>query len=278
MSIPDQEQINHWLAVAREGIQTTWDAYRNGYYKKKNIPIQSVYTGVAHDHASLARAKFLNGDPLNEVRAEFANAARHVLKSFTMAYDPTDPDYVGNRPPPPEFLGAAYGYVDWSAVSEVTFIEGVGYALMAADFDLARTLAQWLRDPGDGNLADIEINRYAHALASTLRDDIDGAKRLMTLQALGYEKKPVKGSGYRANYFTVSTALTGVLDDNEELFNQGLLAQLNFYQPYTRGEEKNTTREFICDFAVALANLGLHRGLKVTVEYDTLPKRLLITT
>ena len=52
--------------------------------------------------------------------------------------------------------------------------------------------------------------------------------------------------------------------------------QLEFYQGDAQGELKDTDEEFICDYAVALANLGLHHGLAVTVEHDTLPPGLLI--
>ena len=264
MNTPEQEQIDYWCQTAKERIERKWSLYNEGFYEREQIPVQGHYTGLGSWHAVLARAKFLNGDPLDEVRAEFANAARHVLKSFKMAYDPSDPDYLGNK-------------ADWIEVGETIAIDGMNYALMAANFDLARTLAEWFRDPGNGDLAAIEINRYVHALASTLRDEIDEAKRLMAEQAFDYTKNPVKGPGYRTNFFTVSTALIGILDHNDELFNQGLLAQLNDYQPYAQGEMKNTDEEFICDYAVALANLGLHHGLQVTVEYDTLPKGLLIS-
>lgn len=276
MNFPDQEQIDHWLSNAKYQIDRKWKLYNEGYHKRKNISVQGMYTSLGMMHATLARAKFLNGDSLDEVRAEFSDAARHVLKCFTMAYDPNDPDYVGNKEPPPECLGSAYGYVSWSKVDEITFTEGASYALMAADFDLARTLAQWFRRRPDGRQKSIEVNQYAHALAATLKDDIDEAKRLMTLQALGYTKKPAKGTGARANFFTLSTALIGILDRDDELFNQGLLTQLQFYQHEAQGEAKNTTYEFVCDDAVGLANLGLHHGLTVTVEYDTLPKGLLI--
>ena len=50
---------------------------------------------------------------------------------------------------------------------------------------------------------------------------------------------------------------------------------VNFYQKVALGEHRNTPYEFICDHAVALANLGLHHGLSVNVEHDTLPKGLL---
>jgi len=54
--------------------------------------------------------------------------------------------------------------------------------------------------------------------------------------------------------------------------------QLDFYQGDAQGELKDTDEEFICDYAVALANLGLHYGLAVIVEHATLPKGLMAQT
>ena len=116
--------------------------------------------GLAAWYASLARARFLNDDPVEDVRAEFATASRHIIKSFTMAYDETDPDFQGVK-------------VDWSEVIESIAIDGFNYALMAADFNLAAELGKWFRDPGDGDLMDSEVNQYAHGLAQTVTNSTD---------------------------------------------------------------------------------------------------------
>ncbi|BBA37464.1 uncharacterized protein sS8_5547 [Methylocaldum marinum] len=260
---PEQQQIDHWLKVARDGLTQTEEDFKSGFYEAENISIESVHTGTAMLYASLARAKFLNGDPIAEVRAEFANAARHILKSFRMAYDETDPDYQGEK-------------ADWTEVSELMAIDGFNFALMAADFDLAAELAGWFRDRPDGVRMDIEVNRYAHALKSVVLDDLPQARGLLSAQIDAYAAKPSKRNDYRKNYFTLSTALSGIADTNEARFNEGLAAQLKIYQSYARGEARNTDEEFICDHAVALANLGLRRGLAVTAEHPTLPRGLLI--
>ena len=72
------------------------------------------------------------------------------------------------------------------------------------------------------------------------------------------------------------TTLFGILEQDQGLFNEGLQMQLKFYENLAHGEEKNTPKEFLCDNAIALANLGIHHELRVTVEHDTLPKGLLI--
>ncbi len=290
MMPPEQEQSDHWIKVSKEDMDETWEAQRNGFYRQHNIPLQSVYTGISLSHASLARAKFLNGDPIEEVRAEFAQAARCILKSFRMAYDPADPDYVGDRWPPPnpqytgkpgsvveaKWLDPGYGEVSWANVGEVWFIEGIDYALMAADFALAKELAGWFRDPPDGVLMDKEVNDYAHDLKLCVLEAWDEALARLEAHAEYYRAFPPTRNDYRRNYCTLTTALHGIAARDAARFNEGLRMQLDFYAHEANGEYRNTDQEFICDDAVALANLGLHRGLPVTVEDDRLPRRLLI--
>ena len=263
MNKPEPEQIEHWLKNSRYQINRSWKLNREGFHAKNDVSLQTVYVGVALDHAALARAKFLNGDPIDEVRTQFTNAARCILKSFTMAYDESDPDYQGEK-------------ADWVEVGETIAIDGFNFALMAADFGLAKELASWYRDRPDGRKMDPEVNHYAHDVKRVLRDGRMKAWNRLKTQFEAYMAKPPKRNDFRKNYYTLTTALFGIVDSNEERFNQGLLMQLEFYQGYAQGEAKNTTEEFICDHAVALANLGIHYGLNVTVEFDTLPKGLLM--
>lgn len=93
----------------------------------------------------------------------------------------------------------------------------------------------------------------------------------MKTQRDAYLGKPSKRDDYRKNYYTLGIALLGIVNQDGALFNKDLQMQLDFYQ----GELKDTDEEFICDYAVALANLGLHYGLAVTVEHATLPKGLM---
>jgi hypothetical protein len=266
MSKPDQEQIEHWLKVGRDGIEQTRQDLDEGYYEKKSIPLQSVYTGLAMDHASIGRSAFLNGDPVEVARGSLAKAAKCVLKSFTMAYDTSDPEYQDWR-------------TDWSEVKETIFIRGMSYALMSCDFELAKELATWFQERGDGTKMDPPINRYVWALKYAVLDQREKAWSDYLKPSMDdYAKKPAKGSNWRSNYFTLSTALAGILLKDAELFNQGLDMQLQFYSRDTKGEAKDTPKEFICDNAVALANLGIHSGLKVTVQNELLPRGLLINT
>ena len=291
MNRPEQQQIDHWLKSSQYQIDRAWRLNSEGFHKKNNVPLQSVYTNVALDHASLARAKFLNGDPIEEVRAEFAKASQCILKSFKMAYDEFDPDFIGDMRPPenPHYTGnkgsgvtarwqsPVYGQVSWADVSETDAIEGINYALLSGDFDLSCEMASWFQDRPDGYKMDWEVNRYAHILANIVKGSKEEALRLLHDQMKEYEKKPAK-KGYRYNYFTMSLAAEGIMKGCEKEFNEGLLAMVQFYDSYAQGEVKNTTSEFIYDHAAALANLGIKSGLRVTIEYGTLLEKLLITS
>jgi len=289
MITPDQESIDSWLEVAKKSITRKWELFNNGFYEENELPQQGLYNTLSGLHADLGRALFLNKSYIEEVRHVFTEATDHMLKNFKMAYDKTDPDYLGDKWPPKnpnytghkdseieaKWLNPEYGQVSWANVSETDAIEGMNYALMAANFKLAKDLALIYQDTPDGDKLSIQSNRYAHALASFLKGKRIDAWGILREQMKVYEKKPPKSAGAK-NYHSLITALFGIIDENEKQFNGGLALQLKLYESETKGELKDTDQEFICDDAVALANLGLHHGLAVTVEHDTLPKGLLI--
>lgn len=272
-SKPEQQQIDHWLKVARETIDRRWVNYDSGFYEKEDLPIQNLYTGLASDYADLARAQFLNGEPPSVFRTNFSKGVGYIIKNYKMAYDKSDPDYVGDQPAT-DSSGFGYGCVDWGNVVEDTLIEGIHYAFMGADFESAQELVGWFHDPAKEHLSK-EITRYGHALKHALRGEKDAAKDLLKQTLDEAEGKKIK-SPLKLNYLTLSMALYGILDDDEELFNEGLEMQLALHQSYAQGEAKDTDEEFVCDEAMALANYGLHCGLQVTIEHNLLPKGLLI--
>lgn len=259
---PDQDQIDHWKSVYSNGIDRRFQLMEQGFHIKKGIPFQDVYDGFAMDYSGLGRARFLNGDPLEEVRAGFHQAAQSTRRAFAIVYDSTDDLYQTDN-------------TKFSSVSERQFVEGVYYALMAADFDLAAELARWFQDRPNGKKMDPEVNDFAFALKHTLLGDSEKALALLRPRLDNYLKKPPKG-GYKRNYYTLTTALVGILEMDEALFNEGLTLQLHFHLGDARGEYKNMPQGYICDDAVALANLGIHHGLNVTVTDYRLPAGLLI--
>jgi len=213
-------------------------------------------------YASLARAKFLNSDPIEKVRAEFANAAQYVMKSFTMAYDPSDPDYLGEA-----------AVLEW--VSETIGIEGMNWALMSADFKLAAQMGSHYRTRPDGEMLSLRANRYANALALTLQERQKEALPLLLAQFEDYKKRPPKSPAAR-NYYSLMLALFGIVAKDREKFQQGVELQLKSYWPYAKSEGKDTDEEFICDNAVALTILAQRNLLWPKIAQAMLPGGLLL--
>ncbi len=275
MKKPDQETTSAWVEGVLKDLKRRSHLMKNGWHRQEDLSIQSAHSGTAMTYADLGRAKFLNGDPIAQVRAAFTKAAQHVIKSFTMAYDPTDPDYVGDKPSPYE-LRSGYGFVNWSAVSETGAIDGFNYALLGADFDTAIVLAQWYQDSKDGHKMDLDVNRYTYAYKYTLLGETSRAKPLVQLNVEDFMKKRPKHIGDK-NYFMLSQVLLAILNKDESVYNDALGQLLAFYKKSVIPAEDHwdTPEEFICDNAVALANLGIHYGLNVTVEHALLPKGLL---
>ena len=270
---PEQQQIDHWLKVASDTITQSIKDFQSNFYLVNDLPIQTFYAGTASSYADLACAQFLNGEEPAVFRANFSKATSHIIKSFKMAYDKNDPDYVGDKKET-DFSGFGYGCVSWFKVSEGVFIEGFHYALMAADFEQARELATLFRDRPDGRKLDKEINCYAHALKCAALAEKEQGKTLLK-QTIDEGKGKKTKSPLKLNYQTLSHALYGILDNDEALFNRGLELQLNLQEFYARGEAKDTSEEFICGNAVALANLAIAYKIPVTVEHNLLPKGML---
>ncbi|WP_250656895.1 Imm49 family immunity protein [Alkalimarinus coralli] len=277
MKKADQEDIDYWIEGDLKTIRQSEDDYKSGWYKEQDISLQSVYSGTAMDYAGLGRARFLNGESPERFRYEFSTAGKCMLKCFKMAYDVTDPDYVGDTSPPPKAPSAGYGQVNWAAVMETNAIDGFNYALMGADFETARALAYWYQDSKDGKKMDAVVNRYTYAYKHALLNELQKGQRLLEKTLQEYAEKPPKTGG-DMHYFTLSMTLYGILKRDEVVFNEGLALQLKFYKKsYIPAEDLwGTAEEFICDYAVALSNLALDAGLRVTVEHDLLPKGLLI--
>ena len=261
-NVPDQEQIDHWLANRRNAIARTAQDWANGYYAEKNISPQTVFAGDAMDYASLGRAQFLNGDSLEQVRDSYRKAGSAVLRSFKIIYDPTD-----------EYYDTQTRSLD--AVHEARFMEGAFYALIANDYSLATELATIFQTHPKGPFMDPEVCDFCFGLKYTLLTEDQQALSILKPRLEKYLKKPPKG-GYKRNYHTLTTALMGILKKEDGQFNEGLAMQLKFYKGQIPSEYKNMSYEFVCDDATALANLGLHRGLNLTLENDLIPPGLLI--
>ncbi len=267
---PDREDVEWWI---EHGLKEIAKEQKNVDAGERD---QAIYTSMYLDYMDLGRARYLHGvwfqslstrAAVKEARATFQKAAGCIEMSFRMAYDPTLPEYLGDK-------------ADWSCVMELDAIEGFNAAFMSTDFALARRFAPWPRRSPDDDPMDIEVCNYVDALQACLLNDSGTAAALLRGNLDKFKQRP-SSKGFRLNYHTLSMALLGIVEKNETRFNGGLAAQLEFYERFEIGlnsENDGTSQEFICDDAVALANLGLWAGLKLQTKHRLMPVDLLIST
>jgi hypothetical protein len=261
---PAKDEIAHWLKVDQYQIERTKRLRREGFYEKEKIPIQSYHSGLASWHADLGRSRFLNDEAIQNIRKEFSQAADYMIKVFRMAYDPDEPEYAGDG-------------VEWSHVVETTAIDGMNWALMSGSRDKAREMARWWQNRPEKKTKHEVTNRYTFALQHAILGGREQAEELMNISMLYYAGHPPKGHNFQHNYYTLSLTVQGIVTKDEKKFNEGLALQLKFYEGEALSEENyNVPEGYIDDDAVALANLGIFYGLKVTTTHMLLPPGLLI--
>lgn len=267
---PERGEVDWWIQHSLETIAK----------RQKKIDAgerdQAFYTTMYLSYMTLGRARYLHGvwfqsqstrAAVKEARAAFQKAAECIEMSFRMAYDPTLPEYVGDQ-------------ADWGRVTETRAISGFNAAFMASDFALARRFAPWPRRSPDDDPMDEEVCNYVDTLQAYLLNDPATATQLLHRNLDKFKQRP-SSKGFRLNYHTLSMTLLGIVEKNDVRFNGGLAAQLEFYERFETGvnsENEDTSEEFICDSAVALANLGLWAGLKLHTKHRLMPVDLLIST
>ncbi len=267
---PDRDETEWWIEISLKGIEK----------RRKRIEAgerdQAFYTSMHLDYMTLGRARYLHGvwfqslstrAAVKEARAAFQKAAECIEMSFRMAYDPALPEYLGDKS-------------DWCRVDEVYAISGFNAAFMASDFALARRFAPWPRRSPDDDPMDVEVCNYVDALQACLLNDPGTAAQLLRRNLDKFKQRP-SSKGWRLNYHTLSMTLLGIVEKNAVRFNGGLAAQLEFYERFEIGlnsENDGTSEEFICNDAVALANLGLWAGLKLHTKHRLMPTDLFINT
>jgi len=258
MSSLDSNTTNAWVEIARERI-----ALRQPLIDAQEAS-QATWEGWSEWKMFYGRALFLNSAPLAQVRDAFRDAAKGIERVFQMSYDPSSPHFLGNRADP-------------TTVTDTTAIEGLNSSLIAGDFELAQRLARLVpAEPSDPSTP-LELSCYTRGLQQLLLEKTSQAKSLLAKGLQKHKSGPPK-KGYSRNYYTLMLALSGIVDASDTKFNEGLRQQAEFYRTLARGENADTPEEHFCDHLVALGNLGLSHGRKVTETTPYLPPALLLST
>ena len=276
MKKPDQESINSWLDSAKESIDRDKKDFNNGWYEQENLPLQSYFVGMSHLYSDLGCARLLSEHPMADVCNAFSLSGKNMLQVFTMAYDPNDLLYVGDKPKREDQIGAGYGQVNWANVREIDAIDGLNWALMGKDFETARQLAFWYQDAPDGYKMEPVVNHYIYSYKYILLDRNDDAAALLKTTIEHYQAKPPKHIGHK-NYYYLSHIMQGIALGDSSQVNEALLQYLAFYKKSVIPAEDywDTPEEFICDRAVALVNLAIFKGIIITAKHDLMPQGLI---
>lgn len=153
----------------------------------------------------LARARYLNGDPTKVVRNELSAAARHIETLFCDAFP------LQNK-------------------TEVRALEGIMTALMVNDLDTARrisnTVHAGLSDAAAGEIPFEDRHHFLQALTHYLDGQRYEALESLQQSTRRYRTQCLSRMDTRTYYFTLHTALRGIVEGDANAFNTGLAAHL----------------------------------------------------
>lgn len=251
---PTPREIADWAREAQHDISLI-----------QNVENQDAFTLRYDCHMGLGRALYLKGDPVKEIRNEFVLAASQIEAMFCeVSAAPNPVISTFNR-----------------HAAEVHALEGLVASLMANDLDAARRLSTTIQGlPESSEDGDSPLDERRHFLRTLMRY-LDG-QTFDTQESLRqstriYRNRRLSEMDARTYYFTLHTMLHGIVERNANLFNTGLAAHLEFYEWMLRnnGSEIDRPVSFICDTALAFANLGLAARLKVWTRHMLLPTTLL---
>ena len=259
-------EINFWIDFATKTIEKRKTMIKNG---KSN---QTFFTTMAGSYLDRGRAKFLRGDPIDNIRKDFRKSAECIEMSFIMAYDDRSPHYLGDK-------------ADLAEVSMTYAIDGFNACMMAGDFLLGRHLARLAKVPPhrveeftNPKKQEILVTNYMYALRHILLGEDDKSLEYARATEKWFSSRGIpQKNAYHKNFFHRARMVRAILENNPALFDESMTSQLKTHAHNARfGDIADTDEAYVYDDGVALCNLAIHKGLNFSVEADTIPKGLLI--
>ncbi|MCE9854247.1 hypothetical protein L2728_05660 [Shewanella chilikensis] len=253
------EQLANELEIDLETIARKKALDETGFYKDHEI--EHVYWGRGFDYASLGMSYALN-QKFDEAKAAFKKAAEYQLRPLKMAFDPTDPEFIGEK--------VTMGKESIDVVSCFNCAMAAGELAIAKEACLLYPEEQF-----PGNRKPDTTDDLVHALKAWFNGDHDKASAHCQKRLDEYTAKPSKKITFRSNYFTLHLALWGIIHKDALSFEDGIKRNLAIWHHGARyGEESGTTRGHYAEFAVALTNLGIHAGMEQPVVDPFIPQGL----
>lgn len=252
---PTAEEAQGWVEIAEEQLRGREVKIREGR------ATQMDWIGWSEWQMSLGRARFLRGEERDRVREAFREAALGIIRSFEMAYDASSPLFLGGSSSP-------------GAVTHVSALDGLNAGLISGEVALTHRMARLVPSTYLIKHTPKEVNSYLQGLKQLLLGEQGVARSSIGENLEDFGRRPPK-SGHRRNFYTLTLTLSGIIEGDERVFNEGLLLQSQLYKSQAQGECADTPEEYIDDHLIALGRLGLDRGLSVQGEIPYLPKAML---
>lgn len=264
---PSTDILNQWLNELRTQIDEYEAELVDGDVEFK----QSAYGNLAQSFAKKGRLLYLHDVNPTEIHQAYQEAANMMEKNFIMAYDQSSPDYIGDTD------SIHWGWVDYNAA-----IDMIVWSLMGGDFDQTKRVAKWMDDPTAKDTYDEEYEELmqdAGWLVETLREVIinqDENRNESVLELASNIRNQFRKIPDNRHYYAMGQVIIGIINRDELLIAQGLNLQLHYYTQYIERQKNKDDTCYLCEDAVAFANLALHNDLVVRVQSLYLPSSLLI--
>lgn len=258
----DIDNIKKRFDIIKKNIIKDDELFKGTFYQDEEIPSEFHYIGQGEDYTKLGNYYVLLENKEKAI-ASYKMAAKLRAIPYHMSFNPDFKEFKGET------------NVE-DGVTRTYEIELIEILLIINDNELTqKILPILLTTEEDKREIDKCVFQYADALRFFVMGEPDKANQLLLSNLDYFTKKPPKGVNLFTNYFSLSTALWGIVKGDQATFNKGIDKQLDLYQKVAKGENKDTSEEFICLHALALTKLAIKHGLKQEITNPFIPQILI---
>ena len=258
----DIENIKERFDIIKKNIIKDDELFKGTFYQDEEIPNEFHYIGQGEDYTGLGNYYVLLENKEKAI-ASYKMAAKYRTVPYHMAFNPDFKEFKGED------------NVE-DGVNERYTIELINLLNIIENDELTKNILPFLliREKKK-KVARKCILNYSDALRFFVMGEPDKADKLLISNLDDFTKKPPKGVNLFTNYFSLSTALWGIVKGDQATFNQGIEKQLALYRKVAKGENKDTSEEFICLHALALTKLAIKHDLKQEITDPFIPQLLI---
>ncbi|MDH2436825.1 hypothetical protein QCD60_30385 [Pokkaliibacter sp. MBI-7] len=254
---PTLSQLTQWLRQAQQRL------IRHRAALEPGVP-EVLYVATSLDAETLGTGFALMGD-WEMARCYWQRACQYGLQPLRMAQERPDDDPV---------------LIQGTTACDVLRL--VVCALAAGDRDLQEEILQQyptcpLRLTRQVLVLDGMADSILQAMAACLAGYADIARQVLQL-GMGQLPEDPALSGWYQGLVNMAWALLGILNQDQDTFNAGLMGQLAVHYQWALCSGREMEETYICLSAVAMVNLGLQCGLEQQVFDLLIPQGLICQT